>query len=882
MLGRTDLGELLEDRIEKLDRNDYTTAQTLAVLHELSKNPEQTLPWRPTILADDKPEYRPTNEPTSWKDIVKDDPLPLDADYWQSDLDSANDDLSEQDESFGSDSEAAQESHASISQSDEQDMNMEQTSLSDATEDTDLQDRLSKFIIPPLETEYNHLYSLAFWNQLLDSEQPELPTKPIVIEESTAIREAIFALRGSRSPIIMSKNVQISTMSRRASLDILKCFKTFIDKIAAIRIFFEIPGAESSPLSVFGAALESVTFKELNQLLGDCEVEIINFSNRNSKSANVITVFTFLERLRRVSLPWSYLAPVVLRLAQSDEENDAIKFSNLLQELYNACNGAFLAVAHEEFESDVGSSDSYCFNQTLLVFYETFKHYGSAIEDWMKGEDTGLFVKDHSSDTSLQLRHFWEPRYSASQSRIPPFLNPALCQQIYEAGLSIQLFKLVNKRTFLHPHESPPQSFFSTIFSLANDAAESTTSLAATANMQEWWTVFHSHLDQWVGLYHEHNNRLLMCRLNQQQLDPGAGTLLQSLARYISTYFMADVAGAKQFSATVQALEFRYSLFEKLQEVVAGTLRQMLPDKYVVQDDFEESVRKSRLEITEAGSHPPQLVVVNSPTCTAHWPGAGESNGDDGSNEALALGYVSRLKLAYPTPWVVKEVVRDHATVYQEVWVVLQQWAWARHIVTTLHLENMGLLRQVQRSGTAEESEQVAALCLATHTALVFVNGLSQYLHDAVLKIRAAEFVGFVSVGSANTGPDIAQQQPQPPHSRRPDQTRSHYRPFQAIVDEHQAFLDSVSDLFFLTRCSSGDAGQARVVYIAAIQKSLSAILFYCCVTLVRDRGQYYAHTNLETFGKLVGSFRKSVRLALDNFCFAEKDAQIIQRFLRM
>lgn len=171
------------------------------------------------------------------------------------------------------------------------------------------------------------------------------------------------------------------------------------------------------------------------------------------------------------------------------------------------------------------------------------------------------------------------------------------------------------------------------------------------------------------------------------------------------------------------------------------------------------------------------------------------------------LDYISHLKLAYPIPWIVREIVRDKSSVYQEIWVLLLQWAWARHVVSDLHMENMKRLGEFMKRETQAPADILSSLqsqCLTTHSALVFINNISEYFNDSALAMLATKFLDSIAPTSGLTQGQSQSQEASAPTNLNDSQSqagpayRKSYRSFQSIINHHERFIRSVCDLCFL------------------------------------------------------------------------------------
>lgn len=103
-----------------------------------------------------------------------------------------------------------------------------------------------------------------------------------------------------------------------------------------------------------------------------------------------------------------------------------------------------------------------------------------------------------------QNTHILGTKYLETESHVPLFLNRATCQKIYEAGLSTQLLRLVNRSARIEcAVQSRP---------ISNLLPPDISSPEQT-NTQEWWAGFQSNLNQWAEESHTAITRELMAQL---------------------------------------------------------------------------------------------------------------------------------------------------------------------------------------------------------------------------------------------------------------------------------------------------------------------------------------------------------------------------------
>lgn len=996
---------MLKSRIEELDRSDYNVAQTLLVLQLLSKSPEKSLPWKPKL--DTKSPVIPSDVGIL-NEILEKDPLPLDADHWKIDLTEFSEDslsLSEEEERITDSKHWVAKNPNKRTRIDNSDfMNAAQLneSLSLVDEEFQMFLQVNDTQLNPndqqisqanqeaqLAAQYDKLYDSAYWNHILDLSTSE-DDQTTVIPEHTIVREIIFALKGRPSAIFSSvtgeviDTISISSLSKQISLDILGFFKKHIDQIELIRKYFSYPGTQLAPLSIFGAAIEKHILKPLDELLDG----IVNKMTTKETSAKfIVSVLSFQSQIKRISYPWNYILPTISTVLEFSPGQEDTKFSFIINELYTACNKAYSAIISSSGQevNKKTSNSAYGFNQLILIFQEMFKNYGMVCDDWMRlgtisPEDLFLLKKNNGLSSSSQ--YFWKSKYSGDFSKIPPFLSDVLCQQMYEAGMSILLYYNINNK-----HENTTSielqkysnhlvdtrllsksCFEDLFFGQSKEHNFSETALVQqllTSPTQIWWSKFQSNLERWVHYYYEFNTRLLQVRLFDHDIDENTGNLQQFLAQYISTYFMQDVVYKARtpyevnygrnflFSSSLVSSDFCTELFPKFEKFwfpgnypsnqPGGLIQQ--PDKYTVQDDFEESIKRN-MDIESA--YIPKLVFLSPPNSKGSF---GLNHSTESSRRASSiyettktnsrdLDYMMSIKLAYPTPWIVREIIRDHSSVYQEIWIQLLQWAWARYIVGKLHQANMKQLSLVLSTNESDMElvEQLKSQCLTTHTVLTFINNLSVYFRDSALSISSTKFLNAIAPSlSGNQGSTSNLGYRQNPSSQairvgtRLSSARQaglppqeSYHSFQSIINHHDQFIKSVCDLCFLTpknaescngkpqnpifgqnnaKSSSFNRSNTNLVYqhkhmdidetqqdeiasmssgrglyIRNIQQAVGDILEYCTFTLLQDRNSL-RYTSIEYFEGLVKALKRSISLGLNNCCFGE-NADHVERFL--
>lgn len=971
ILGRTDLAELLLERISTLDQNDYLTAQVLKVIDELSLNPEKNLPWNPVILTEDTQKVK--QKPLTWESILEEDPLPMDKDYWK-EFSYESDDLTDlslnsldegQEKNsnvfLNSDTHDKHDIHSLVKTNTTLDFNNEElylvlNAISSTTESNQSTEaRYTQALIQrdlKQREELHFLQDTAYWNNFNNSE----------LHHCDFIRDIIFALRGEKSLLYdrttrtINESVQLTQSSEKLSSNILLVFRKYIEDIDMIREFFELPGIDKLPLSIFGSALQNNILSKFYAFLNSYELMILE----NNKE-EVVSVMSFLAKLKKIAQPWALITPIIHQLRQLRGGDEHTKFSFILDELFVGCNKANSALTFAAgTETDNGEpTDVFTLRVITSIFQDAFRYYGLVLDEWMRRgllqKSSDLFLRQNYPDSSnasnnspkkASTRYFWSSKFSVDFSQIPPFLNDAFCQQMFEAGSSIQLLRIFNELSYMYDDtntEDPNisieimeanscflQIFFPTDFNNRLDLS--------SEELQQWWLSFRANLEMWIRFYHSHNSNMLETRIFQRPLDFETGNLVQFFEHYLSLYLIVEPPVLhSRWTEDVGSLDlvscdFMEELFKNLDQASIGfreSKRKTLLDKYIVENDFEECLRnhqhlsyKRKYSIAKS----PRLIVAikKIPEYTEELMSyaSGDSNltienslfEQELARENTPLGFLSHLKLVYPVPWVAQEIIRDRTMIYQEIWVQLFHWAWARHVVLKIHKNNLknekrSVYTESYDNDSEEREEERNQSTLVTYRILLFIDTILEYFHRDILSNFTSEFLKFLS--------------PNPGHIFK-DSSKPLSHSFQSIINYHNSFINSISDLCFTYLSSSvslqivdttslhtteigilasmapnsiadtlekefGEFSSSterrhttaqntrdlnRHLYIKNIRESLNNILYYCAVTIVQDQHDLL-YLNMPYFTQLVESFKNSLQLGIQKNCFGNNTEYI-------
>lgn len=664
VLGRPDLADLLRDKLNDLDKQDYVTAQVLLLMKQLSLNPETRVT---------KAQVRMIRSGRTVSDEQLKTSLAIDE---------LMDGLADDVENWNTNWAFTEEANAMYMEDD--DYTDETRSPSPVPEDEEprsggndefkllfhaIQGNGESLPDPSggnVDVELQQFYEQSYWNAKVIGIE-----RPIIISESTAVREIILALRGYPSMLIVKSGAEYTVtetyrvlhFSRPMFVEILIAAREELLSVSRIRSYLEIQ--KPSLIQVFDSAVDELILAPFYEELYSIEGSIV-FSD----SRKITSLSNLLRTVQSITKTWAPVLQIIDNLnvyIQQNPHYDArYCFATILSDLYTATKSC-----HYEFLS-LPQKDS-SFTKTLQVFSRCMDHYcGVELDAWMRAHDTlaykpQFFVGDLPS--YKEAMSYWTFKYRVEVDLVPEFLRP-LAQYIYEAGLSLRFLNEVKEISGLQQR------------GLGYEEA-----VGALVHPDLWWIKLHLQLEKWVlSNHHVNAQKLLDCVYESRLTD-----LLKTYAEF---YLMLD---NKQPVMTY----FLDKTFARLDRGLDKV------DKFLVQEDFFEALKLIPSSAYEGEEEDQPEVLIAQPPVS------------DVSDSSSALKLLGRFRLEVPVSWVVKEVLGSSAKLYQSQWTLLLQWAYAHHVVTRIHLSNL----------SSPKRYKYAAL---SHCVLVFTNKIREYFHISV------------------------------------------------------------------------------------------------------------------------------------------------------